>query len=1407
MEELGTKIMQIVKAKLEWLHWIRPLKQVETVAQEINLRHYDEALRMCPVSAMSVPLILNALIEQVQMLHPDMDMPDMDMLHPDMDKTTLSAAERGVGSEGGNDGRASAASMQPPAHDTPGRRGNKAIEEALEEALYSLNAELPSRNNLVLANGRMDIPLDLQGDKQTQRMGAPKVPQIQRDGFVAQEQRVVELLDLEIRARVPAVHPEAPGMTEAQMGLEMTELITMLPSTLSPSQIKRGLILAEMERLVCFVTDDNGEAINTSAWFMEEINLSPYNMVEEHTSAALKQLLRDSLQAPLTIDPTVQTCYYPRDDVVLVIVCNQVPFNRSQNLEWCAVHRGQGSAPCFLGFWQWLETRFAFRKEDTDKRDAADAERLARMDFEAPEEEEEDEVEGEEDAEKEEPSDEELERRHVEQQEKDARKVAEVLRLKQLKEAIPRLEVPTSGAWYEMDAKKAGRIREAKDVLFLSHGPRVCLSKTGNGRVLTVDAGRHVLVMRQDQDSAFKLSLTYEDGAVAVARREEGNTIVSLSLPEGLMVTLRSDGTVWQSRPSSKPIHGVNQAAEQKRMDWGSHATKMDMVPRPRGQLMVEGDVGGSLLEKAAVTSCALVGEGNVVVWRGNGDCEVMMPNGCCAESLGLHCGWLWTNSKGHRQIRGAPNAQGALRAPPVSIDRRVQPETGEVMVSRGDFVLTVTRRDGTELVMHRDGTEMVSYQAGADDVGPRRNIKITGMAPIETGPNARQTGVTMQDGSTLCLIPGLGGGPGMIEIRRRDGSVLQVSMQGGKVVLIAQGQPIDLAEAAASAADSRSRKSGVSRTKLNAEAPSVKSGQSRAGDNADGLTAKTGAGSVKSVKSGKSGKTVEEQPDEKAADTYSMSLVTGSMATTDHGGNSYSINSKGEVKVVIKAQQALKQRNADAVSAADVARNKMAMEAGGMDDSRPDDLRPPSPKIESEPTARLEPYRLFVIRRDGSGYEMVHERIGNMDIKTAAEHGRSVVEEPLPPEDEEAGAVSYTILAPDHRYPLGGSAVGLKHLSDDLLPPLLKHKGLTSATDSGTVGGKPAPWTRLVLQKLVRFPPLEKTAMVLLRRCLDVHREWREEQNQIGDAHYITDTRSHEAAQQEKSLQERILEARKAGNITPHTFRRKSTRNLLATAPSHADTATAGGPANSVAFAGHTSQHRPPAVTTNMQLTEALSVPPGSHAGSASDTRPATQPTGIPGDESSEEEDAPGRGAVFQSNPPVVHFGLVPAGCVYRYKVTILNAGVDFSKYRIRQVPPPPPFLSPPTLRLAAILALPLIPPLYSQLSGVCLWGPNRNVCLRAYVCVCVCVVVCVCVCACVCGCVRVCVCARVWLCACVCVRACAVVCMCVCAYLYGCVCVYMRACVVVCVEFACRSQSFPTCRSCTLRAKLLLV
>ena len=60
-------------------------------------------------------------------------------------------------------------------------------------------------------------------------------------------------------------------------------------------------------------------------------------------------------------------------------------------------------------------------------------------------------------------------------------------------------------------------------------------------------------------------------------------------------------------------------------------------------------------------------------------------------------------------------------------------------------------------------------------------------------------------------------------------------------------------------------------------------------------------------------------------------------------------------------------------------------------------------------------------------------------------------------------------------------------------------------------------------------------------------------------------------------------------------------------------------------------------------------------------------------GDDGSEEGpmEAPGRGAVFTAYPNAVHFGDVPAGCVYRYKVCLKQdrgqkrAGIPLLAYR----------------------------------------------------------------------------------------------------------------------------------------------
>eukprot|EP00961_Rhodomonas_salina_P205479 2773575-Rhodomonas_salina.1 len=69
----------------------------------------------------------------------------------------------------------------------------------------------------------------------------------------------------------------------------------------------------------------------------------------------------------------------------------------------------------------------------------------------------------------------------------------------------------------------------------------------------------------------------------------------------------------------------------------------------------------------------------------------------------------LWTNPEGLRQIRGAPKAMFAFPAPPVEVQERLQPESGEVVTVRSDLVMTVVAKDGRRLVQHADGTQVLA--------------------------------------------------------------------------------------------------------------------------------------------------------------------------------------------------------------------------------------------------------------------------------------------------------------------------------------------------------------------------------------------------------------------------------------------------------------------------------------------------------------------------------------------------------------------------------------------------------------------------------------------------------------------------------------------------------------------------
>lgn len=162
-------------------------------------------------------------------------------------------------------------------------------------------------------------------------------------------------------------------------------------------------------------------------------------------------------------------------------------------------------------------------------------------------------------------------------------------------------------------------------------------------------------------------------------------------------------------------------------------------------------------------------------------------------------------------------------------------------------------------------------------------------------------------------------------------------------------------------------------------------------------------------------------------------------LAVVGCAGNIYSVTSKGELKNTIQAVQALKKRNADAISAADEARNKMAMDTSGLSD-----LRPPSPKIEHEPGPRLEPFRLLCVRRDGSGYELLSAKVAERRVRLAKLSGMTVMEEEIP--DEGPGATSVTILQKDVR----GSR--MPTAADQLVPAMMQHPGLRPRPAEGTL-------------------------------------------------------------------------------------------------------------------------------------------------------------------------------------------------------------------------------------------------------------------------------------------------------------------------------------------------------------------
>jgi hypothetical protein len=160
----------------------------------------------------------------------------------------------------------------------------------VDDGLRVLKQEEPMESEKVRAQ-RAQISIFHKGDERHQRLGQPELTPRMRDNILAYEERVTSL----VHHRLPAEHPEAESkMDQRSVGLEMTELLAMVTPGTSVKQLQRGLILSEVEGMVGYLSDAQGNPVSTDAWVMDEIALEDYTYQEEHTASAMRELLTRS---------------------------------------------------------------------------------------------------------------------------------------------------------------------------------------------------------------------------------------------------------------------------------------------------------------------------------------------------------------------------------------------------------------------------------------------------------------------------------------------------------------------------------------------------------------------------------------------------------------------------------------------------------------------------------------------------------------------------------------------------------------------------------------------------------------------------------------------------------------------------------------------------------------------------------------------------------------------------------------------------------------------------------------------------------------------------------------------------------------------------------------------------------
>jgi len=310
IQNVALALINPVYHRKEYADWLDGVQVCQMATQEVDLRHYDETLLHVPHACLSVPVILNALLEQVAINHVD------------------------------------------PAKETRALRqtwaDNRRIMGPLDDAFASL-AGTPMHAGSTSSGSEVGQGAML--SKADERIIRLTDPRSLGSSTARNAMAVVRKheLDLSLTFDVARLFPMKGVDDVSAAGLGDSAVLQALPhQKVTPAQARHGLLLLELEQLLGVESGSDGQVKANGPRSMADMSMHKMSFREELSAEALQQQLA---AAVLQDEPEVVTRYYSREDALVVALCSLVPTARVSHKLW------KSPLCAHLGFSQWLDAR------------------------------------------------------------------------------------------------------------------------------------------------------------------------------------------------------------------------------------------------------------------------------------------------------------------------------------------------------------------------------------------------------------------------------------------------------------------------------------------------------------------------------------------------------------------------------------------------------------------------------------------------------------------------------------------------------------------------------------------------------------------------------------------------------------------------------------------------------------------------------------------------------------------------------------------------------------------------------------------------------------------------------------------------------------------------------------------